>query len=99
MQKTTHVGKNVESFYKYKLFQSDNIVVTLQPKFHYSTYNDSSTYNADLGVFLGHSHEGKKHTSFQEIGIIARKYWGKGIKNPIGYALSLLGVLSLKMVL
>ena len=90
MQKTTHVGKNVESFYKYKLFQSDNIVVTLQPKFHYSTYNDSSTYNADLGVFLGHSHEGKKHTSFQEIGIIARKYWGKGIKNPIGYALSLL---------
>ena len=72
MQKTTHVGKNVESFYKYKLFQSDNIVVTLQPKFHYSTYNDSSTYNADLGVFLGHSHEGKKHTSFQEIGIIAR---------------------------
>ena len=44
-QKATYVGKDIESFYKYKLFQGDSIIVTLQPKLHYSLYNELSVYN------------------------------------------------------
>tara|TARA_B110000503_G_scaffold142216_1_gene238281 strand:+ start:1424 stop:2398 length:975 start_codon:yes stop_codon:yes gene_type:complete len=90
VQKTTPVGKDIESFYKYKLFQGNNFTLTVQPKFHYSIYNDFSAYNVDLGLFLLHSKEGKKRTSFQEIGVIARKYWSKEGQSPVGHVIYLL---------
>jgi len=96
LHRTTHVGKDIESFYKYKLFQNDKIIATLQPKLHYSIYNDVPSYKVDMGLFIGHSHEGKKHTSFQEIGIVARKYFEKGVKTPVGFVISFLEGFKLK---
>ena len=87
VNRTTNVGKDIEVLYKNKLFQNESIIVTLQPAMGYFSYNDSPAYKMELGLLIGHSHEGKRFETFQEIGVIARQSLQKNTNTRLGYVI------------
>lgn len=87
--KTNYVGKGLDLFYKYKLFENDKFIVTLQPKLHYSTYHNNTSSSIDMGLLFGHSQESKKYKTFQEFSITLRKHFDQHIKNSLGYVISM----------
>lgn len=89
----TKTGKDLDIFYKYKLFSNDGLVVTLQPLFHYATYSGNNCWhNLDMKLLIGYSNinETRKYTTFCEMGIAARKYFRKEASNKVGYTASML---------
>lgn len=65
--------KLIAVFYKYKLFQSKEFILSLQPNFHFSTHNNRSfSKYFDIGLMLGHSKQKKKYSLYSEIGVVAR---------------------------
>ena len=89
----TKTGKNLDIFYKHKLFSSDSLIVTLQPLFHYATYSGNNYWhNVDMKLLIGYSsiNKTRKYSTFCEVGIAARKYFRKVATNKVGYTISML---------
>lgn len=88
--RNTNDTKNIDVFFKYKIWQNNRYIVTARPNLHYSIYNNRyNSHILDLGIFVGRSKKKKKNTNFQEIGFSLIKHWGKWAPKDLGYKISL----------
>ncbi len=87
-EKVKYRAHNITSFYKYKLFQNDEYIITLEPRITYSNYNKNLSYNGDLGLFIGHSSQEEKCTHFQEFGVALTKSWTNKNQKSLGCKIS-----------
>ncbi len=86
----TNYGREIDIFYKYKVFENENWVATIRPKIHFSTYDRRKSLGySDFELLIGHSRIKKNYGAYFECGITARKYYGRIIDNSIGYVLSM----------
>lgn len=92
----TNSSKDIEAFYKHKLFQDDEIIVTFNPAIGYFAYNDNPAYKIDLGVLFGYKQEKKKFDVFHEFNILARQNFRKNTNTHLGYSMSLLEGISFR---
>jgi hypothetical protein len=70
---TVTYGNNVDIFLKYKVFNNDNWIITLQPKLYMDKYGKSGNkLFQEIGLMVGYSRETiTGATKFSEIGIFA----------------------------
>ena len=90
--KATKIGRAIDIYYKYNIYNKNNLLLTIRPKVHYSKYSCAShKRHLDMSLLVGYSREGKKESvSFYEIGITGRKYYQQDASNKIGYVISML---------
>lgn len=86
----TKYGREIDIFYKYKVFGDENLVATIRPKIHFSTYDKHKSLGySEFELLVGHSKIKKSYSTYFELGVAARKYYGRIIDNSIGYVLSM----------
>jgi hypothetical protein len=85
----TKSGQEIDIFYKYKVFNNKNWIVTLRPKAHFSTFDKSESLKyIDFGLLVGKVRS-KDNKSYIEWGVALRNYrGGLVIGNTISYVLS-----------
>ena len=90
--KAIKIGKDLDIFYKYNIYNKNDFLITLRPKLHYSKYSCAGNKkHIDISVLMGYSQENrKKSTSFYEVGITGRKYYQKDVSSKISYVISML---------
>jgi hypothetical protein len=86
----TKSGQEIDIFYKYKVFNNENWIVTLRPKVHFSNFDkNKSLTHIDLELLVGKSTTKDNHRSYIEWGVGLRNYYGLVINNTISYVLSM----------
>jgi hypothetical protein len=86
----TNASKDIEAFYKHRLFQDDKLIVTFKPAIGCFSYNDQPAYKVDLGVLFGYMQKKKKFDIFHEFNILARQNFRKNTNTHLGYGMSFL---------
>ncbi len=86
----SNTGKEADLYYKKKLLEYDNWIITLRPKINISSIaKKSSIKHIDLALLIGHSSLKKNQEVFAEFGIELRKHNDKFVHKPIGYLIIL----------
>lgn len=86
----SNTGKEADIYYKNKLLEYDNWVITLRPKINISSVTKkSSIKHVDLALLIGHSSIKKNREVFGEFGIELRRHNDKFVHKPFGYLIIL----------
>ncbi len=86
----SNTGNEADIYYKNKLWEYDNWVITLQPKINISSVaKKSSIKHVDLALLIGHSSIKKNREVFGEFGIELRRHNDKFVHKPFGYLIIL----------
>jgi hypothetical protein len=92
------IGKHVDLFYKYQIFENNRWSISIKPMIECSSEKNSNLYKfVDIAIFAGNSKQNKKGTIiFHELGLSLRKYSKHTIDDRFGYVASIMDGITTK---
>ncbi|NRB11490.1 MAG: hypothetical protein HRU35_07800, partial [Rickettsiaceae bacterium] len=86
-------NNNIDFFYKFKLLEYNNWIITVQPKIHLDHYKNQDQWSQELGLFLAYSWQVKTFNNpekvinhFTEVGVYYRDGVAKHCPDEVSIA-------------
>ncbi len=80
--------KEISAFYKFKLFQNKNRIISVQPKISLSQYNGKQQFFYELSLLSGTSKKGRSISLFAESSFAFGQYFNTAKKSQNYYTIS-----------
>ena len=83
-------AQEIDIFYKYKIYDNSNWIITFSPKLHFSSKNIyDSLKHVDLSLLIGRSKIKDNPNNYMEWGFTLRQYYSQVIGHGVGFIMNM----------